>query len=225
MNREMHIVSRGRERISERAGMVRAHFQMGLARAVGGLSAFRQDVRGFAAVEFAFVAPIILFLLIGAVEITRAASIDRRFSVVTNMVADLVARETQLTSGDVDAIYDIVEQVMAPYDAAPLKLSIIPVMSSTDDANRSLVYPSTANRPSYHGGALPEKCQSYPLARGLLSTNESVIVVESSYEFTPLFVGYVLGSRSWTETAIAKPRKSLCVAFDGTTCQTSCFSS
>lgn len=210
MNREMTIVSRGRERIGD---------------AVRGLRAFRHDVRGLAAVEFAFVVPIILFLLIGAVEITRAASIDRRFSVVTNMVADLVARETQLTADDVNAIYDIVEQVMAPYDAAPLKLSIIPVMSSTDDPNRALVYPSTVNRPSYHGGALPEKCQAYPLTQGLLQANESVIVVESSYQFTPLFLGYVLGKRSWTETAIAKPRKSLCVAFDGNTCQTSCFSS
>lgn len=171
------------------------------------------------------VAPVLLAMLLGAVEITRAVAIDKRFTVVTSMVADLVARETQLTGDDVKAIYDIAEQVMAPYDAGPLKLSIIPVMSSISDASTTLVYPATTNRPSFHGGAQPEKCQPYLLAEGFLKENESVIVVESSYTFTPLFAGAVIGSQTWTEKAFAKPRKSLCVAFDGASCTSSCFPS
>lgn len=196
-----------------------------LARVVLTAKRFGADVRGIAAVEFAFIAPILLVMLVGAVEITRAVAIDRRLSVVTNMIADLVARETKLTGDDVEAIYDIAEQVMAPFDASELKLSIIPVMSAADNASNTLVYPSTANRPSYNGGALPAKCQAYALTAGILQKNESVIVVESSYAFKPLFLGYVMHADDWTEKAIAKPRKALCVAFDGATCTSSCFPS
>jgi Flp pilus assembly protein TadG len=198
---------------------------MQLAKAAQATKRFRADTRGIAAVEFAFIVPILLVMLIGAVEITRAVAINKRLGVVTSMIADLVARETKLTGADVEAIYDIAAQVMAPFDANDLKLSIIPVMSAAANAGNTLVYPSTANRPSYNGGALPAKCQAYALATGILGKNESVIVVESSYAFSPLFLGYVMGAHEWTEKAFAKPRKALCVAFDGDTCTSSCFPS
>lgn len=194
----------------------------GLRRALG---TFGRDARGIAAVEFAMVTPVLLAMLLGAVEVTRAVAIDKRVTVVTSMVADLVARETQLTANDVTAIYVIAEQVMAPYDSGPLKLSVIPVMSSVTDASTTLVYPATTNRPSYHGGAQPEKCQPYLLAEGFLKENESVIVIEASYTYTPLFLHAILGNQTWNKRAFAKPRKSLCVAFDGATCTSSCFPS
>lgn len=182
----------------------------GLARLAG---RFTRDRRGVAAVEFGFIAPVLLFLLIGAVEITRAVAIDRRLSVATNMVADLVAREEKLTQNDVNAIYDVVERVMAPYDTAQLKMSLIPVKSSPTDANKVVVYPETTNRPSLHGAAQPAKCQKYTLPTGLLSTGDSLIVVEASYSFSPMLMGYVMGASEWKEKAYAKPRND-CVVFD-----------
>lgn len=224
MSGETQSISHGWVRCASGRRIGRA-LGMQLAKAAQVTRRFGSDVRGIAAVEFAFIAPILLVMLIGAVEITRAVSIDRRLSVITNMIADLVARETKLTGADVEAIYDIAEQVMAPFDASDLKLSIIPVMSAANDAGKTLVYPSAANRPSYNGGAVPPKCQVYALTAGILQKNESVIVVESSYAFKPLFLGYVMGAHEWTEKAIAKPRKALCVAFDGATCTSSCFPS
>lgn len=193
------------------------------SRLVSAIQSFRRDCRGIAAVEFGFIAPVMLVMLLGAMEVTRAISVDKRFSLVTSMIADLVAREEELTSDDVKAIYDVAEQVMAPFDVAPLKISIIPVMSSPTDASNTLVYPGVTNRPSYNGGAVPAKCQSYALADGLLEKNESVIVIEATYNFTPMFAGYLVDGISWSDKAIAKPRKSLCVAFDGSTCTTNCF--
>lgn len=185
----------------------------------------RRDERGVAAVEFGFIAPVLIFLLIGAVEVTRAVAIDRRLSVATNMVADLVAREDKaLTQNDINAIYSVVERVMAPYDTANLKMSLIPVKSSPTDASKTLVYPSTTNRPAYNGGAVPAKCQTYALPAGLLAKDDSVIVVESQYSFTPMLLGYVMGASTWKEKAYAKPRAS-CVIFDGTNCVTTCFAS
>ncbi len=186
---------------------------------------FGRDARGIAAVEFGFIAPIMALMLVGAVEVTRAVATDKRFSVVTSMIADLVAREEKLTADDVKAIYDIAGSAMRPYDSAPLKVSIIPVASSPSSATNLKVYPAVTNRPSLNGAPQPAKCQAYTLSTGLMQANESVIVVESSYAFKPLFLGYVMGSMDWKDRAIAKPRKAACVDFDanGKPCG-SCFS-
>lgn len=189
------------------------------------IRAFRRDVHGTAAVEFALVAQVLLLMLLGAIEVTRAVSINSKMSVATNMVADLVAREQQLTEADVRAIYDVVDEVMAPYDGSKLNMSLIPVMSASNNANRTLVYPSETNRPPHNNGSVPAKCQPYSLGAGMLKTNESVIVVESTYEYEPLFGPTILSGGPWKKTAYAKPRKSLCVAFDGANCTSSCFSS
>lgn len=189
-----------------------------------GLRRLRRDTRGIAAVEFALVAPVLVVMLIGAIDVSRAVALNQRVSLVTQMVADLAARETQLTAADVQAIYDIAGLAMAPYSTDDLEISIIPVMSSTTDATNSVVYPSTTNRPTHPTGSELPVCHPYPLAEGLLGTNESVIVVETKYKYTPLWARQVLTADTWQKTAYAKPRKTLCVGFDGPNCATSCFS-
>jgi Flp pilus assembly protein TadG len=220
MRPEPHVVTDASKYWNETGTGRCARAWAGLARTVAQL---RSDMRGVAAVEFGLIAPVMMVMLLGTVEITRAVSMDRRVSLVTSMIADLVAREEKLTANDVNAIYDIAAEVMNPYDAGPLKISIVPVMSSPTNASSTLVYPSTTNRPSYHGASQPAKCEAYPLTPGLLGKNESLIAVEASYTFKPLFGSYMMSSVVWHDTAIAKPRKALCVVFDGTTCTTTCF--
>ena len=183
---------------------------------------FGRCARGVAAVEFAFIAPIMLVMLLGAVEATRAISIDRRLSVVTATVADLVSREEQLSAQDVTAIYDIVAQVMSPFEAAPLSISIIPVKARNGEI---VSYVAPQNVPSFNGGALPGKCQRVPIAPGLIdltpNSPDSVILVRASYAYTPLFVGMVMNSARWEEQSFSKPRKRSCVDF-GEACVSAC---
>jgi Flp pilus assembly protein TadG len=183
---------------------------------------FRRDVRGIAAVEFGLIVPLLLLMLIGTVEVSRAVAMDRRFNLVTTMVADLVAREDKITAADLTAIYKIVNQVMSPYDASSLKVSVIPVMASSTNASNTKVYAGTANRPSHNGGPQLAKCASYTLTQSLIAKGASVIVVETSYTFEPIFLNYVLGKSSWTDKAYAIPRRS-CVIFEGDKCLTTCF--
>ncbi|HRN87324.1 TadE/TadG family type IV pilus assembly protein [Hyphomicrobium sp.] len=190
------------------------------------LTAYRfvRCARGVAAVEFAFIAPVMLVMLLGAVEATRAISIDRRLSVVTATVADLVSREEQLTAQDVNAIYDIVAQIMSPFDAGPLSVSIVPVKGRKGD---TVSYVAPQNVPSFNGGAQPGKCQPVPIAAGLIDpaadAADSVIVVKASYAYRPMFVGMIMNSANWEEQSFAKPRKQSCVNFEGPdTCRSAC---
>jgi Flp pilus assembly protein TadG len=175
-----------------------------------------------AAVEFAYLVPVLLFLFVGTVELSRAVSINRRFDLLTAMIADLVAREESMTAADLNAVYKIVSQTMSPFDASTLKVSVIPVKASPSDATNIRVYAATTNRPSYNGGAQPAKCAAYALSSGLLPKGASLIVVESSYTYTPMIANYVIGSAVWTTQAMASPRNS-CVDFDSDNCVSTCF--
>ncbi|MCH9765085.1 MAG: pilus assembly protein [Alphaproteobacteria bacterium] len=182
----------------------------------------KDNISGIAAVEFGLIAPVMLIMLIGTIEVSRAISIDRRFGLSTSMVGDLVAREEDMSADNLNAIYNIVQHVMSPYDTSQLKIAVIPVKAASDDNTNTKVYAATTNRPSYNGMAAPAACSDYGLTAGLVDEGESVIVVESSYDFTPLLVNDILGARTWTDKSVLSPRTS-CVDFDDDNCVSPCF--
>ncbi len=169
-------------------------------------SRLRRSSEGVAAVEFGLIAPVLLLMLIGTIEVSRAISIDRKFGFVTSTIADLVARERSLTAADVTAMYDIVGHMMRPWDDSTLKISIIPVKSNIINQNTRCVYAQTTNRPALHGASQSAFGSTYTLTNDLMEEGTAVIVVESSYTFTPLFVFSFMGSSTWTDKAILSPR-------------------
>ena len=67
------------------------------ARAGGVLRRLIADRRGVSAVEFALVAPILVLLYFGLVELSQAATADRRLAHATSAVGDLVAQASSVT--------------------------------------------------------------------------------------------------------------------------------
>lgn len=186
------------------------------------LCRLKTNVAGIAAVEFGLIVPVMLIMLIGVIEISRAISMDRRFGLATSMVGDLVAREEDMSADNLNAIYDIIEHVMEPYDASKLRMTVIPVKAASDDKTNTKVYAGTANRPSFNGMSVPAACSDYGLTAGLVDQGEAVIVVEATYDFTPLLVNDLIAAKTWTDTAVLSPRNS-CVDFDDDNCVSSCF--
>lgn len=183
-----------------------------------------RDDRGVAAVEFGLIAPLLLIMLAGVVEVTRAVSIDRRIGQVTAMVGDLVAREENMTAADLNAIYGIVGHVMGVWGTDTLRLEVIPVMAAMSNRNIRRVYAQTTNRPTYGAGATQRAhCQNYTsLSADLLAAGDSVIVVESRYLYKPLVFDMFMGETQWTDRAVLKPRHR-CVDFDNNQCISTCF--
>lgn len=76
---------------------------------------FAGDRKGVAAVEFAFIAPILILLFIGTIELSAGVSTNRKLSRLSSTVGDLVTQSQQLTAGDVEAIMDVSSKIMYPY--------------------------------------------------------------------------------------------------------------
>lgn len=79
------------------------------------LSRFGQDRGGVAAVEFAFIAPIMILLFVGTIELSAGISTDRKLSRVSSAIGDLVTQSQKLSASDVQNIMDISSKIMFPY--------------------------------------------------------------------------------------------------------------
>ena len=181
------------------------------------LGCFARDKRGSAAVEFAFLAPLLTLMLLGTIELGRAINMDRVFTMATDTTGDLVAREQYMGTSSTDAQTNLasmmlsVKQVMLPYDSSSLALGVISVQASPTDATDTRVVWSY----SYNGKSVPSKCATYALPSGMLAKGGSTIVVESSFLFKPLFTNVIpglSGNVTWTDKSYHSPRNS-CVDY------------
>ena len=77
---------------------------------------FRDEARGVAAVEFAFIAPIMLLLFVGTIELSAGVSVNRKLSRLSSTLSDLVTQSQTLTANDINNIMDVASKVMHPYE-------------------------------------------------------------------------------------------------------------
>lgn len=82
-------------------------------RAVTGLA---RDRRGVAAVEFAFIAPVLLALYFVTMEVSQGIEANKKVSRVAAMVADLVTQQPEIKRSELEAIMKIGNAIIHPYN-------------------------------------------------------------------------------------------------------------
>ncbi len=201
-----------------------------LSRARRLLGRWRGDTRGVAAVEFAMIVPIMAVMFIGAIELSQVITVDRRVSQTASATADLVARaENQISQSEISDIMRAGSYILAPYSAAPLKITVRNVTSSPTDANQAKQSWSCAFNGT--GNSLSCSCSNtaYTLPAGLVSTNDSVVISQTTYDYKPLIFDYFMkkgggasaaGTYTLSETIHLKPRGQAAklLQADGTPC-------
>ena len=83
-----------------------------------------RNEKGVAAVEFAFIAPIMLTMLVGIVDISNAVSINWRMSQLNRTLADLTSQAKTLTSAESQQIFAAAAATMSPYTGPTPFMSI-----------------------------------------------------------------------------------------------------
>ena len=80
------------------------------------LSRLVRDRRGVAAAEFALIAPALVFLIMGVFEMTFRFRASEEATRYAHEVADMIARETELTTDDIQQLFKASVQMMKPLD-------------------------------------------------------------------------------------------------------------
>lgn len=191
------------------------------------LRRFAIDGRGVAAVEFAYIAPLLIVALFGTIEVSRAVMMHKRFQRVSAMIGDLVSREQSIGAGAGQAAAVLngmmlsANQVMFPFSAASLKIEVNSVRAKSTDANQTRsewTYKSDTKSAS-------STCASKTIPTGLLSAGNTAIVIDASYTYTPMVSRLIPGFKSamtWTDTITHSPRRASCVGFEGNNCGSLC---
>lgn len=166
------------------------------------------DRRGVSAVEFALVAPVMIFLYFGLAEFCQAFMAQKRMDHVSAMVADLVSQTDVVTQEEVDDIFDIGELIMEPFSATALKQR---VSSVTRDPN------GVARVDWSRGdGMSPHPIQAtVTIPADVIGNGESLIMSEATYDYDSP-VDFVLPTiTKFSSTHYLRPRNVEMVGYDG----------
>ena len=156
-----------------------------------------QDKRGVSAVEFALIAPLLVGLYLGCVEISDGVSADRKVTLVASTVANLVAQSTTIASSDMSNILDASSAIIAPYSSANLKITVS-CISIDASKNATVKWSATRN------GTVQSGTVSIPT--DLQIANTQLVYAQASYAYTPV-VGYTItGTLNMTEKMYMMPR-------------------
>jgi Flp pilus assembly protein TadG len=173
-----------------------------------GLSRFSSDRRGVAAAEFALIAPALIFLIMGVFEMTFRFRASEEATRYAHEVADMVARETELTTDDLNQLFKASVQMMKPLDTTDdLDLDVTSIGLTGVNADPSVLWRRVA------GTAITTDIQD---AKGMGADGESVIRVSVRYSYhsvlTELFGGSFMAME---KTAYSRPRLDKKVSLDG----------
>jgi Flp pilus assembly protein TadG len=164
---------------------------------------------GVAAIEFAFIAPIMFFMFVGTVELSQAITVDRRVMVVASTTADLVAREDKLKKTQIDVYMQVINVLLAPYDPASLKVTILSVGAKTPTALDPT--PTAPNqicwKYDHQTTTTYAPGNNYVPPNGIIDPGGSAIIAEVSYTYTPLIFSFFIKSAfPLNEKFYLKPR-------------------
>ena len=151
------------------------------------LRRFGRSKRGVAAVEFAIVAPMMLFIAFGIVEVTFALQANRRVENVASSLADIISRDDNgVSQAELDDLWNAVRPLMWPSRDTGMQVRVSSVLI-TSPTRAEVVWSEG------HGGYAPRAVAStVTLPSGMMTQGSSFILGEVIYPYEPA-IGFVFG--------------------------------
>jgi len=168
---------------------------------------FIKDQNGIAAIEFAFIAPVMLFMYFGMAEVATAISIDRKISHAANVAGDLATQTERVSVDDMTEFMTATMMVMGVPEEKQGAVTI-EIASYARDSSNNVIEKGIA---TLKGGAkaidLPE-FDADALDQRILSSSSGVVVARVNYVYEPLQLRYMPSKFNISEVFMLKPRTS-----------------
>lgn len=179
---------------------------------------FNKDKRGVAAVEFAFIVPLMLALLFGMIDVASGVAIDRKVTLTARTLSDLVSQGTKVTSTDISNFFKMGSAIMTPYAVTPSTMTQKISAVSIDASKKAKVVWSYsgavngANSVTVTAGYAKDTVIT-TIPADLLVANTQLIWSEVTYTFTPI-TGYIIKANvPLSEDCYTRPRQSETVTY------------
>jgi len=164
------------------------------------LARFRRAKDGLAAVEFAMLAPVMVALFLGSIELCDALDCQQKVTGMASTASDLVAQETQITNSDISNVFSAVNSIVYPYPTTGLQIVISSVVDNNGTAK--VAWSDAQNASPRAVGSV------VTLPTGVMPSNGSVILAEVTYPYGSPVSDYITGTINMNETFYGRPRRS-----------------
>ena len=171
-----------------------------------------RDRRAATAVEFAVIAPLALLLLIGEYTLTDAMSTQRKVTITAHTIADLVARQTSVTSTTMTEILNATAQIVSPYNMSDTSVVVAELMTNANGNTTVIWSQATPN-----GTALTQG-STFALPSGMTVPNTSLIYSSASFNYTPVLKSKFFGPTVFSSTFFESPRVIGCIPYNAPQC-------
>jgi Flp pilus assembly protein TadG len=176
------------------------------------------DKRGVAAIEFAFVAPLLLMTYLASMEISLAIEASKKVSRAASMVADLIAQQPTMTKAEIEAIMAIGGSLLQPYNRSGLTLTVTAIAITNEATPQVKVAWSRKlekgePKAGVAAGTATTVPQKLKIAGSFLVRVESVldykpVIAWSDSQKASLGLVAAIGEMTMTDTYHLRPRMS-----------------
>ena len=165
------------------------------------LRKFGKDSKGVAAIEFALIAPAMILMYCGLVELCQAIIAEHKTNHVASAVGDLVSQADTVSSSDLSDIFTIANTIMSPFPTSTLQIR---VTSLTANASGTPVVDWSKGYGGFSALSVGQT-KTLPMT---MAAGDSMVMAESKYQYTSV-LQYVLPSAlNYSESYYLRPRRS-----------------
>ena len=170
------------------------------------LRRFLKANRGLAAVEFAFVAPVMVVMFYGAIEIVEAVDCKVRVSDMASTTADLVAQSVAVSTTDINNIFGASNAILFPYPSGGTKI-VVSSLVDNGHGGATVAWSEAQNTTKRTQGSTV----AVPAGLIVSGSGGSVILAEITYTYNSPTTKFLSSAMTMTGTFYSKPRRSVVV--------------
>ncbi|HXS05495.1 MAG TPA: TadE/TadG family type IV pilus assembly protein [Rhizomicrobium sp.] len=175
---------------------------------------WRSNESGLAAIEFAFVLPILLTMLLGLVELSNALGTRTALTNMASTAADLIARESATSGSDMDTVFGAMSAMMYGYSTSSATVTITSVIDG--GAGKPPVVSWSCAWNASGSSASPQAKGATPTVPSGMVTQgggDSVIWARVTYIYTSPLSAFITSPISWSNDFYLKPRRVLQIPY------------
>ena len=168
------------------------------------LRRFARATEGLAALEFALIAPMMVLLLFGAVELIDALEANQRTQNAASSMADVISRELQVSDTELSGLWSSLDVLMYPSDGAAVAGCITSISIDNNGVSHTQwheVHESTA----HPFGTCPSS--HVQLTSAMKTPNTSLIVAETRLYYSPRLHFIFSGDFQMAHTVYRRSRR------------------
>lgn len=175
---------------------------------------FWRDRRGLAAVEFAFILPLMLVLFFAMVETTNGVAIDRKVTLTARTLSDIVSQTMSVTDLDIANSFLASSAILQPYSSGPVQ-AVISEVKIDADKNATVLWSK-----GWSEGAVVAGRATGPVVipAAFLVANTYLIWSEVQYRYQPSVPYLMKSGILLSDQSFSRPRQSDCVLYQQTSC-------